>query len=84
MLFSLIIIITVALQIVFVQYAGKYLKTVPLTAKEHLICIGLGSLSLVVCFLSKIIIPPQVTCMDSTGKVGLRCDDHEGAGAMES
>lgn len=65
MLFSLILIITVALQIVFVQYAGKYLKTVPLTPKEHLICVGLGSLSLVVCFLSKVLIPPQVTCMDS-------------------
>lgn len=74
LLFSIIIIITIALQILFVQYGHKYLKTVPLTTREHLICIGLGSLSLIVCFLSKIIIPPQVSCMTPQGNFGVNCN----------
>ena len=76
-LFIGILILTAILQILFVQYAGKYLKTVPLTMRDHLISIALGSLSLVICFLSKIIIPPYVTCQKPNGEYGVSCNNYQ-------
>ena len=74
-MFLFVLALTTVLQVVFVQYAGTYLKTVPLTLREHLVCIGLGSLSLVVCFLSKLVIPHYVTCQLPNGEFGLNCND---------
>lgn len=74
-MFLFVIILTFVLQLALVQYAGKYLKIVPLTLHEHLVCIGLGSLSLVVCFLSKLIIPHFITCQMPNGEFGINCRD---------
>ena len=46
-IFLFIILITIATQIAMVQYGGAALRTVPLTAEEHGMCIGIGAVILV-------------------------------------
>ncbi len=47
-LFLLIMIITIVVQILIVQYGGQVTRTVPLTWDQHLFCIGVGALSIIV------------------------------------
>ena len=47
-LFLLILVFTIVIQIVMVQYGGQSVRTVPLTAEEHGICIGIGATTLIV------------------------------------
>lgn len=75
-MFLFVIILTTILQVTFVQFAGKYLKTVPLSLHEHLMCIGIASSSLVICFLSKLIIPHFITCQRPNGEFGVYCEDY--------
>lgn len=51
----IIIIFTSCTQFIFVQYGGTILKCSPLSLHFHVICILLGSFSLVVNIFSKII-----------------------------
>ncbi len=44
-------------QVLIVQYGGKAVKCVPLTREEHMLCFLVGSLSLVVGFASKALLP---------------------------
>jgi hypothetical protein len=59
-LFVIILIGTVVIQYLCVQFGGQSLRTVPLSAEEHLICIGLSSVPILAGFLFKIIIPAKI------------------------
>lgn len=54
-LFFVINLITVVFQILIVEFGGKFVKTTHLTVTQHLICIAIGSLSLIVSVLIKLI-----------------------------
>lgn len=54
-LFLLILIITTIVQILLVQYGGEAIKCSPLTVQQHLICIVIGSISLLVSFIVKLL-----------------------------
>ena len=56
-LFILIIIFTIIVQCVLVQYGGQSVRTVPLTWQQHLICIGIGAFSLIWGLVVKAILP---------------------------
>ncbi|CDW88443.1 calcium-translocating p-type pmca-type family protein [Stylonychia lemnae] len=57
LLFLLIIVFTIAVQCVLVQYGGQSVRTVPLTWQQHVICIGIGASSLIVGLIVKAILP---------------------------
>ena len=57
LLFLVILIVTLGIQYVMVQYGGLPIRAAPLTVDEHLICFGLGFLSLIVGVIIKIIMP---------------------------
>lgn len=46
-LFLFVVILTIVIQCVLVQYGGKPVRAVPLTYTQHGICIGIGALSLI-------------------------------------
>jgi magnesium-transporting ATPase (P-type) len=54
-LFLVIQLITIALQILFVNFGGKAIKCAPLTLQQHGICIAIGSLALIVGVLIKLV-----------------------------
>lgn len=56
-LFILIVISIFVCQLFIVQYGGRALKLVPLTMNQHLVCIGIGFLSIIWGILIKTIIP---------------------------
>ena len=56
-LFICIVVGIFACQIFITQFGGMALKLVPLTLKQHLICIAIGALSLVNGFVIKKFIP---------------------------
>jgi Ca2+ transporting ATPase len=57
LLFLLIIIFTIVVQCVLVQYGGKSVRTVPLTWEEHLLCICIGAFGLIISVIIKALIP---------------------------
>ena len=59
-LFLIIMISTLIIQYLCVEFGGQSLKTVPLTFHEHLICLGLGSLSIFAGFFFKMAIPASI------------------------
>jgi Ca2+ transporting ATPase len=59
-LFLVILVLTVAIQLLCVEFGGQSLKTVPLTQDEHLMCLGLGSLSIFAGFFFKLLIPASL------------------------
>lgn len=59
-LFLIILVLTVAIQISCVEFGGHSLRTVPLSLHEHLFCLGLGSLPLVVAPVFKILVPASL------------------------
>lgn len=59
-LFLVILVLTVAIQMLCIEFGGQSLKTVPLTQQEHLICLGLGSLSIFAGFFFKLLIPASL------------------------
>jgi Ca2+ transporting ATPase len=59
-LFLIILVLTVAIQMLCIEFGGQSLKTVPLTQQEHLICLGLGTLSIFAGFIFKLIIPASL------------------------
>jgi len=59
-LFLVIVVSTIIIQLTMVKYGGKSLKTVELSFKENLLCLVLGSTSLLSCLFFKIILPANV------------------------
>jgi hypothetical protein len=49
--YIIILILTLVIQICCVEFGGKLFRTVPLNIREHLFCLGMGSLPI---FLSTI------------------------------
>ena len=47
-LFLIILIFTIVVQILMVQYGGQSVRTIPLSNEEHGICIGIGATTLIV------------------------------------
>ena len=56
-LFLIIVVATIIIQLTMVKYGGKSLKTVELSFKENLLCLVLGSTSLLTCLMFKTILP---------------------------
>lgn len=56
-LFLSVIILTIAVQCVLVEYGGKPVRTCPLSYEEHAICLGIGLLSLIQGILVKACLP---------------------------
>jgi len=56
-LFLVILVCTIIIQLTMVKYGGKSLKTVELSFKENLLCLLLGSSSLLSGLLLKVILP---------------------------
>ena len=54
-LFLFIILLTIGVQIVLVQYGGATFKTSPLTTEQHIACILIGAFSLIIGLLSKLV-----------------------------
>jgi magnesium-transporting ATPase (P-type) len=57
LLFLFIIIFTIAVQCVLVEYGGQAVRTAPLSYELHGICIGIGALSLVQGVFVKLLLP---------------------------
>ena len=56
-LFLIILVCTIIIQLTMVKYGGKSLKTVELSFKENLLCLLLGSSSMLSGLLLKVILP---------------------------
>ena len=56
-LFLIIVVCTIIIQLTMVKYGGKSLKTVELSFKENLLCLFLGSSSMLSGLLLKVILP---------------------------
>jgi len=54
-LFIIILILTVIVQILLVEYGGEAVKCSPLSVSQHLLCIFIGSFSLLVSFIVKLL-----------------------------
>lgn len=59
-LFIVIVVFTIIIQLTMVKYGGESLKTVELSFKENLLCLLLGSTSILSCLLFKIILPANL------------------------
>lgn len=56
-LFLIILVSTIVIQLTMVKYGGKSLKTVELSFKENLLCIILGTFSLIGGLIVKTVLP---------------------------
>jgi len=59
-LFLVIVVSTIIIQLTMVKYGGKSLKTVELSFKENVLCLLLGSVSLLSCLAYKVLLPQHV------------------------
>ena len=59
-LFLVIIVGTIIIQLTMIKYGGRSLKTVELSFKENLICLLLGSTSLLSCLAYKLLLPQHL------------------------
>lgn len=59
-LFLIILIATIIIQLTMIKFGGKSMKTVELSLSENLLCVVLGSSSLVYGLLIKIILPENL------------------------
>jgi Ca2+ transporting ATPase len=59
-LFLVILIATIIIQLTMIKYGGKSMKTVELTFNENLLCLVLGSSSLVYGLLTKTLLPDNL------------------------
>lgn len=59
-LFLVILVSTIIIQLTMVKYGGKSLKTVELSFKENLLCLVLGSFSLVSALFAKVVLPKHL------------------------
>lgn len=56
-LFTSIIVVTIVVQIVMVEYGGFAVRCAPLSIEQHAICIGIGAFSLIQGVLVKAFLP---------------------------
>ena len=56
----IILVSTIIIQLTMVKYGGKSLQTVELSFKENLLCLILGSTSLLTCLIFKTILPEHL------------------------
>ena len=59
-LFIIILIVTIIVQISCVEFGGQSLRTVPLTMDEHLTCLGLGALPILIAPIFKLTVPSSI------------------------
>jgi len=59
LLFVVILLFTIAMQVLMVEKGGRPLRCRPLTVDEHLICLAFGAFSLVNGVIIKIILPAK-------------------------
>ena len=59
-LFLIILIITIVVQVACVEFGGQSLRTVPLSRDEHLLCLGLGALPILLAPIFKLIVPSAI------------------------
>ena len=59
-LFLIILVSTIIIQLTMVKYGGKSLKTVELSFKENVLCLLLGSMSLLSCLAYKVLLPQHL------------------------
>lgn len=59
-LFLIIVVSTIIIQLTMIKYGGKSMKTVELSFKENLLCLLLGSTSLLSCLAFKILLPKHM------------------------
>lgn len=52
-LFMLILLLTFGVQYLLISFGGRYMRVTPLSLEQHLVCIGLGSSSLLFGYLIK-------------------------------
>ena len=63
-LFLVILVATIIIQLTMVKYGGKSLHCVELSFKENLLCLLLGSTSLLSCLAFKVILPNNlIVCL---------------------
>jgi P-type Ca2+ transporter type 2B len=56
-LFIVVIILTIVVQCLMVEYGGQSMRTIPLSWEHHAICIGIGAFSLIWGLLVKQFLP---------------------------
>ena len=54
-LFSFITLLTIGIQMAMIEYLGIFVKCVPLTFEQNMICIGIGAMELIIGFVIKFI-----------------------------
>jgi Cation transporting ATPase, C-terminus len=59
-LFLVILVATIIIQLTMVKYGGQSLQTVELSFKENVLCLLLGSTSILSCLAFKIILPKNL------------------------
>lgn len=59
-LFLLILVSTMGVQYVMVQYGGASVRTIPITTEQHLYCMGIGAFSLIWGLLVKACLPVRL------------------------
>jgi hypothetical protein len=69
-LFLVILITTIIIQLIMIKFGGKSIKAVELTFYENLLCIVLGSSSLVYGLLTKILLPDNLIICPSGVEFG--------------
>jgi Ca2+ transporting ATPase len=69
-LFLIIVVCTIIIQLTMVKYGGQSLQTVELSFKENLLCLLLGSTSLLSCLAFKVLLPENLIICASGIEIG--------------
>ena len=59
-MFLFIAVLTFAIQTLMVQFGGKAVRSVPLSLFQNLICLAIGSFSLIWAVFIKLVLPPSL------------------------
>jgi len=59
-MFLFIAALTFVIQVGMVNFGGRAVRVVPLTMSENLVCLGIGSFSLIWSIIVKLILPPRL------------------------
>ncbi len=69
-LFLVILVCTIIIQLTMVKYGGESLKTVELSFKENVLCLLLGSTSILSCLAFKIVLPKHLIVCPQGVEIG--------------
>ena len=64
----IVLIVSIALQFVLVEFGGRFMRTTPLTWHQHGLCFALALGSFVWAFLLKLLLPPSCFAEESTSE----------------